>query len=308
MGQDGTLLYQLLEKNHYYLFGIGRKTVITNNTDWATITSPDIGDFWAVSDLVRRLQPDEVYHFAAVHHSSQNQITDTVALFTQSYDVNVVSLFNFLEAIRQFSPQTRLFYAASSHIFGRPHNEPQDENTLVNPLAIYGITKASGLYLCRMYRTVHRVYASVGILYNHESWLRGEQFVSQKIVQGAIRCKKDPHHKVILGDLMSEVDWGFAPDYIEAMRTIISLPQADDFIVATGEKHSVEEFVSIAFDSLGLDWQDFVEVRKEIIIRPAIALVGNPAKLMKNTGWKRSVTFPEMVRLLVKMAEGSNER
>jgi GDPmannose 4,6-dehydratase len=175
-------------------------------------------------------------------------------------------------------------------------------------MAIYGITKADGLYLCRMYRTVHRVSASVGILYNHESWLRGEQFVSQKIVRGAIRCKKDPYHKVILGNLRSEVDWGFAPDYVEAMRTIISLPQADDFIIATGEKHSVEEFASIAFDSLGLDWRDFVEVRQEIITRPAVALVGNPAKLMKNTGWKRSVTFPEMVRLLVKMAEGSNER
>jgi GDPmannose 4,6-dehydratase len=229
-----------------------------------------------------------------------------VALFTQSYAVNVVSLLNFLEAIRQYSPKTRLFYAASSHVFGRPETSPQDENTPINPLGIYAITKVSGLQLCRMYRTVYLVFASVGILYNHESPLRGEQFVSRKIVQGAIRCKKDPTHRLVLGDLAAEVDWGYAPDYVEAMYRIMNLKEADDFIIATGEKHTVEDFVRIAFDTLGLDWREFVMERKKIITRPAVTFMGNPAKLVRKTGWKRSVTFSNMVKLLVE-SEGEHD-
>lgn len=305
-GQDGTFLYQLLEEKKYNLLGIGRQKVITNNKNWDC--SPiDICDFKLVSQIVRKIQPDEIYHLAAVHHSSQDRIVDSVELLSQSYNVNVLSLFNFLEAMRQFSPHSKLFYAASSHIFGNPSVEPQDESTVINPLAIYGITKASGVYLCRMYRSLHHIFASVGILYNHESWFRGQQFVSQKIVKGAIECKNNPQSNVILGDLTSEVDWGFAPDYVNAMHRIVILPEADDFIIATGEKHTVEEFVNIAFNSLGLDWREFVEERKEIVTRPNVALVGNPDKLMRKTGWKRSITFPDMIKLLIKNAGNSNE-
>jgi GDPmannose 4,6-dehydratase len=299
-GQDGTLLYQLLKEKKYTILGIGRQRVITTNIEWDGASSIDICNFEIVSQIVQKLQPDEIYHLAAVHHSSEDHIVDSIHLLNQSYEVNVLSLFNFLEAIHQFSPNTKLFYAASSHIFGKPSKEPQDENTIINPLAIYGITKASGMYLCRRYRSVHHVFASVGILYNHESWLRGEQFVSQKIVRGAVMCKKNPHYRIILGDLAVEVDWGFAPDYVDAMHRIVMLPEADDFIIATGEKHTVEDFVEIAFETLGLDWRGFVDERKEIITRPAVALVGNPAKIMRKTGWKRSVTFSEMVTLLVK--------
>lgn len=301
-GQDGTYLYRLLEEKKYQIYGFGRHRVISNNDEWASDAAPDITCFSDVCELVRKIQPDEIYHLAAVHHSSEDPIAECITLFNQSYKVNVLSLFNFLEAVRQFSPRTRLFYAASSHIFGRPDNEPQDENTRINPLNIYAITKVSGLHLCRMYRTFHRIHTSVGILYNHESPLRGEQFVSRKIVQGAIRCKRDPAHRLVLGDLSGEVDWGYAPDYVEAMHAILSLHEADDFVLATGEKHTVEDFVRIAFGHLGLDWRKFVTEKKEIITRPAVALVGNPAKLVNKIGWKRSVTFSEMVKILVESA------
>lgn len=307
-GQDGTLLYQLLDGKKYQVFGIGRTRIITNNETWKDEQTIDIGNFQEVSALVRKIRPDEIYHLAAVHHSSEDVITDPVMLFGKSFSVNVASLFNFLEAIRQFSPETRLFYAASSHIFGRPDTEPQDENTRIHPLNIYAVTKVSGLNLCQMYRTVYLVFASVGILFNHESPLRGGQFVSQKIARGAVRCRKDPSYRLFLGDLKGEVDWGYAPDYVDAMHRIMNLPEADDFVIATGEKHTVEDFVRIAFDTLGLDWREFVTESKGIITRPAVALVGNPAKLAGKTGWQCSVTFSDMVKKMVESAGGNDGR
>jgi GDPmannose 4,6-dehydratase len=307
-GQDGTLLYQLLDGKKYQIFGIGRTRIITNNETWKDEQTVDIGNFQEVSALVRKIRPDEIYHLAAVHHSSEDAITDPVMLFGKSFSVNVASLFNFLEAIRQFSPKPRLFYAASSHIFGRPDTEPQDENTCIHPLNVYAVTKVSGLNLCQMYRTVYHVFASAGILFNHESPLRGGQFVSQKIARGAVRCRKDPSYRLFLGDLKGEVDWGYAPDYVDAMHRIMNLPEADDFVIATGEKHTVEDFVRIAFDTLGLDWREFVTESKGIITRPAVALVGNPAKLAGKTGWQCSVTFSGMVKKMVESAGGNDGR
>ena len=307
-GQDGTLLYQLLEEKKYQLFGIGRNWIITNTDTWRDTDSVNIGDYQQVTAIVKKIQPDEIYHLAAIHHSSQDPVPDPLSLFYQSYNVNVLSLFYFLEAIRILSPKTRLFYAASSHLFGNPVTVPQDETTLINPLTIYGITKAFGLYLCRVYRSTYKVFASVGILYNHESWLRGEEFVSRKIVQGVIRCKADPNQRLILGDLGGEVDWGFAPDYVDAIQRILSLDEPDDYVIASGEKHSVEEFVRIAFEAVGLDWREFVEEQREIITRPSVPLIGNPGKLIRKTGWRRSLDFSGMVQTLVKKEGEAHER
>ncbi len=307
-GQDGTLLYRMLEGKHYELVGIGRTRTITNMAAWDDIGHVDIGNSSQVHSLVKRIRPDEVYHLAAIHHSSEDPVAEQVSLLEQSYRVNVHSLMNFLEAIRQVSPASRLFYAASSHLFGTPKTVPQDETTEINPVSIYGITKASGMYLCRAYRKTHKVFSSVGILYNHESLLRGEQFVSRKIVDGAVRCKHDPAHRVILGDLSSVVDWGYAPDYVDAMHRVLALGEPDDFVIATGERHTVKEFAEIAFGMLGLDWRDFVEEHKEIITRPANPFIGNPEKLVQKTGWKRSMDFPQMVMTLVKRAEEEHGR
>ena len=151
-GQDGTIFTGFSEEKQYQVLGLGRHRVITHHKDWVGETAPDISSFGEVSEIVRKIQPDEIYHLAAVHQSSEDSIADPATLFREMYAVNVVSLFNFLEAIRQCSPGPRPFYAASSHIFGKPENEPQDENTRINPLNIYAVTKVSGLHLCRMYR------------------------------------------------------------------------------------------------------------------------------------------------------------
>lgn len=307
-GQDGTLLYRMLEEKNYELVGIGRNGTFSNVGAWNDCGHVDIGNFSQVSALVRRVRPDEVYHLAAIHHSSEDKVAEQVCLLEQSYRVNVHSLMNFLEAIRQVSPASRLFYAASSHLFGIPKIVPQDETTEINPISVYGVTKASGLYLCRAYRKSHNIFTSVGILYNHESRLRGEQFVSRKIVDGAIRCKLDPTHRVIVGDLSSVVDWGYAPDYVDAMHKILALENPDDFIIATGEQHTVKEFAEIAFATVGLDWRNFVEEHREIITRPGNPFIGNPEKLVQKTGWRRSMDFAAMVQALVNQAEEEHGR
>jgi len=307
-GQDGTLLYRHLEEKNYELVGIGRNRTFSNTAVWNDCGHVDIGNFSKVSALVRSVRPDEVFHLAAIHHSSEDPVAEQVSLLEQSYRVNVQSLMNFLEAIRQVSPASRLFYAASSHLFGTPKIVPQDETTEINPISIYGVTKASGLYLCRAYRKTHNVFASVGFLYNHESRLRGEQFVSRKIVDGAIRCKQDPTHRVTVGDLSSVVDWGYAPDYVKAMHKILALDMPDDFIIATGEQHTVKEFAEIAFATVGLDWRDFVEENRQIITRPGNPFIGNPERLIQKTGWRRSMDFAAMVQTLVQQAEEEHGR
>ena len=303
-GQDGTFLFSFLESKEYSVFGVGSKKVLSTEEKWSDIKSIDICDFQQVSGLIKRIQPDEIYHLAAVHQSSQDKVGDPRELLKESFEVNVLSLQNCLEAVRQFSSKTRIFYAASSHIFGHPGMEPQDENTPLNPIDIYGITKASGVSLCRMYRSLYGTFVSVGILYNHESWLRGNQFVSQKIVRGALDCRENSNHKLILGDLSGEVDWGFAPDYVDAMWKILALPEPDDFIISSGEKHKVQEFVSIAFDAVGLDWRNYVEERKGITTKNFFSLVGNSGKLVKKTGWKSSVSFAQMINLLINHSRG----
>ena len=214
-------------------------------------------------------------------------------------DVHVTGLLHFLQAIKERSSQCRLFYAASSLIFGDAPGEAQDEQTPLNPTCVYGITKATGVQCCRLFRATHGVFSSVGILYNHESALRRETFVSQKIVQGAWRIQRGQETKLVLGDLSAEVDWGYAPDFTEAMTKILALDAPDDFVIATGELHSIREFVTIAFGCLGLDWRKHVEEDPALLGRKRSTRRGNPAKLQALCGWRPSVSFEEMIHLLI---------
>jgi len=248
------------------------------------------------------VRPDEVYYLAAVHHAAEENRGGDLDLFGKSFDVNVRGMLNFLEAIRKRSPGTRLFYAASSHIFGRARTSPQDEQTPVEPACIYGITKATGLQCCRFYRQRHGVFAAVGILYNHESPYRRPEFVSQKIVRGALAIRDGRQSKLVLGDLDAQVDWGYAPDYVDAMTRILGHAAPEDFIVATGQLHSVREFAAAAFGRLGLDWAKYVEVDSSLVGKQKRALVGNADKLRSLTGWRPSVTFDQMVGLLIQAA------
>jgi len=159
------------------------------------------------------------------------------------------------------------------------------------------------VFLCRAYRQRYGVYAAAGILYNHESVRRSEAFVSRKIVQGAVRIRRGQQERLALGDLGAAVDWGYAPDYVNAMWRILRLPEADDFVIATGIQHTVQEFAEIAFSRLGLDWSQYVVEEGSILKRSTPLMLGNPQKLMAKTGWKPSVTFQQMIEIMVKQVE-----
>ena len=297
-GQDGRILFDRLAEEGCAILGIARESV--RSTDASAPARIDIGDREQVRAIVGNWRPDEVHYLAAFHHSSQDNVgTDTVDLFERSHAVHVRGLLHFLDAIKDVSPATRLFYAASSLVFGEVAKEMQDERTPMNPRCIYGITKASGIHCCRFYRATHGIFAATGILYNHESVHRQEKFVSQKIIRAARQIAAGRSEPLVLGDLSARIDWGFAPDFVDAMLKILTLPAPDDFVVATGEAHTVGEFVEIAFRVCGLDWKEHVVENRALLHRQRPLLIGDASRLRAATGWKPSVTFPQMVETLV---------
>lgn len=292
-GQDGTLLCQLLAQKDYRIVEVAKGL------------SSDILDSRQVTDLVATHAPDEIYFLAAYHQSAEESRADELSLLRASVDVNVMALTNFLEAIRSASPASRLFYAASSHIFGNPDATPQNESTPLNPNNLYGISKAAGTFACRYYRRQHDVHASVGILYNHESVYRDRKFISKKIACAVARIKAGTEHKVVLGNLDAAVDWGYAPDYVDAMYRILRLDTPDDYVIATGQLHTVRDMARIAFACAGLDFRDHVEADGSLAVAGGARLCGDPSRLMQRTGWRPSVTFGQMVQEMVEHELGA---
>jgi len=296
-GQDGRLLTELLRPEGYRILGIGRSSVTTTGLEWpgpVDITRPA-----DVAAVVEAFKPDEIYHLAAIHHSSQESQADDLEAFRRLYEVNFFSLLHFLEAVRVASRRSRLFFAASSHVFGKPATDIQDETTPLRPDSVYGMTKADGLLACRQYRDRHGLFASTGILYTHESPHRDEKFLAMKIVRAALRIRAGRQRELVLGSLDATIDWGWAPDYVEAMRGIVAAGEAGEFVVATGAPHTVRDFLRVAFEIVGLDWRRHVREDAGIITRETPIRVGNPAKLRAATGWEPRVGFEDMIRALV---------
>lgn len=298
-GQDGRLLTELLRARGDTVLGLSRRAVeCSDGSLWRSVNILRRED---VAEAVQAFSPDEIYYLAAFHQSSEGRtLLEPTELWQRSFDVHVFGLINFLEAIRRGATNARIFYAASSLVFGRSAHPPQTEETPFSPECIYGISKVAGIQACRFYRRQYGGYAAVGILYNHESTLRAENFVSQKIVRGAFRIKHGEMEELVLGDLSAKVDWGYAPDFVEAMTRILKLAEPDDFIIATGQAHSVGDFVSDAFGSLGLDWRDYVRESKSIPLSVRGQLLGDAGKLRRLTGWTPTVTFEEMVDRMVR--------
>lgn len=281
--------------------GLGRNSARSNRqpAEFFDIASRD-----EVKRAFDALNPDAVFYLPAVHASSdapKDETDDT--LFQRSLSVHVQHAVHFLEAMSERGSDASFFYAGSSHVFAGSGTETQNEDTPLVPDSIYGITKAAGIHACRFYRSRKRVRASVGFLYNHESHLRPAGFVSQRIVRAAIKAGRGEREKLVLADLSAYVDWGYAPDYVKAMILISDLPGADDYVIATGKPHSVQDFVQEAFECVGLDWRDHVVEEPSRPIRRSPTLVGDYRRLHERTGWRPSLSFREMVRTLIAHGE-----
>ena len=305
-GQDGKLLFELLKSKGYGVLGLDLNKTEAHGVQIPLPASTDLTISKEVIALVAQFQPDEIYHLAAVHHSSEENSSENASAFRRAYEVNFFALINLLEGVRLHSPQTHVFYAASSHIFGHSEADIQDESTPLNPDSPYAFSKVDGLQASRLYRSKYGIHASVGILYNHESEYRASKFLSKKITSAVVRINNGSNEKLTLGDLSAVIDWGYARDYVEAMHRINTLtesPESDDFIVASGTRHTVEDFVQTAFRHAGLDWRSHVVENPSWLGRRNPLRIGNPVKLMKRTGWTPSVSFEQMIKLLL-ISEG----
>ncbi len=300
-GQDGRLLRDSLVAENSNVIGISRKYISELSFGIPKRELPfDITKASLVDDLIRNVQPKEIYYLAAHHMSAQEAVEDVgLSAYNKYHQVHVVGLFNFLNAIRLQSPASRLFYAASSLIYDGLTGVYQDEDTPFTPVGFYGLTKTQGILLCREFRKSYGLYASVGILYNHESVLRSEKFLSMKLIKAAQKISTGSETELSLGDLSAETDWGYAPDFIRAFRLILSVTEPNDFIISTGQSHTVREFADIVFKRFGLCYKKYIKEKPELLCRKIPKRVGRNQKLLSFTGWAPSLSFPAFVDQLV---------
>jgi GDPmannose 4,6-dehydratase len=300
-GQDGSLLAELLVARGYDVFGIVRRSAASYPNLAAVherieVIQADLSDELALVRALRGCRPHEVYNLASVSFVPMSW--EQPVLTAQLAAVGATAL---LEAIREVDPAIRFYQASSSEIFGEPIETPQTERTPLAPLTPYGVAKAYAHFITRSYRRRYGLYACAGILYNHESPRRPREFVPSKIANAAAAIKLGLTEELWLGDLSARRDWGYAGDYVRAMWLMLQKDEPDDYVIASGETHSVEEFVRCAFEHVGLDWRAYVHIDESLKRGKAElhGLVGDPTKARDRLGWTPDVGFEELVALLV---------
>jgi GDPmannose 4,6-dehydratase len=300
-GQDGSYLAELLLEKGYEVHGLVRRSSSFNTWRIDHIRGGlklHYGDLVDQNSLVRTLEgvaPDEIYNLAA-----QSHVKVSFEMPEYTTDVTAMGVLRVLDAVRELGLKTRVYQAGSSEMFGLVRETPQSEKTPFYPRSPYGVAKVFGHWTAVNYRESYGLQVSNGILFNHESPRRGENFVTRKITMGLAAIKKGKAKQLRLGNLDAKRDWGYAKDFVEAMWLILQRDQPDDYVVATGETHSVREFLEEAFSYAGLDWKEFVVVDPKYF-RPAEVdfLLGDPTKAKTVLGWKPRVSFKELVRLMV---------
>jgi GDPmannose 4,6-dehydratase len=300
-GQDGSYLAESLLAKGYEVFGIARRSStdpldrVAHLVDRLTLIAADMSDYASLVDAVDQSRPDEVYNLAA-----QSFVGDSWKQAVYTGDVDALGVTRILEAIRRAKSDARFYQASSSEMFGKVHDVPQTETTPFHPRSPYGVAKVYGFYITLNYRESFGMHASNGILFNHESPRRGLEFVTRKITDGVARIKLGLADELRLGNLDAKRDWGFAGDYVEAMWLMLQQDSPDDFVIATGETHTVREFCELAFGRVGLDYQQYVKV-DERFIRPAEVdlLLGDPSKAKNVLGWEPRVSFQGLVEMMV---------
>ena len=300
-GQDGSYLSELLLEKGYEVYGMVRRASverfdrIAHIQDRVNLVQGDLTDQSSLDEAVKTIQPDEVYNLAAQSFvpTSWNQPTLTG-------EVTGIGTTRLLESVRKIKPDARFYQASSSEMFGKVREVPQTEMTPFHPRSPYGVAKVYGHFITVNYRESYNIFACSGILFNHESPRRGLEFVTRKITSHVAKIKLGLINELRLGNCDAKRDWGFAGDYVEAMWLMLQQSEPDDFVVAMGETHSVQEFVELAFGHAGLDWKKYVVIDPKFM-RPAEVdlLVGSPEKAKTKLGWKPKVSFPELVKMMV---------
>ena len=301
-GQDGSYLAELLLEKGYRVVGMVRRAStenferIAHLRERVDLRQADLLDQLSLIDVLRAVEPDEIYNLAA-----QSFVPTSWQQPVLTAEFDAVGVTRLLEAVRLVAPGARFYQASSSEMFGQVRETPQRETTPFYPRSPYGVAKAYGHFITVNYRESYGLYACSGILFNHESPRRGREFVTRKVSDGAARVKLGLARELRLGNLEARRDWGFAGDYVEAMWRMLQQPKADDYVVATGESHTVRELVEIAFGAVGLDWREWVH-EDPALLRPAEVerLVGDASKARRVLGWAPRVSFRELVETMVR--------
>ena len=310
-GQDGAYLAQLLLDKGYRVVGTARDAQVSRFGNLAYLgirenvetLSMSLTDFRSVIQVLDKARPDEVYNLAG-----QSSVGLSFQQPVETLESHATGTLNLLEAIRFMDRPIRLYNACSGECFGDTGNVPADENTPFRPRSPYAVAKATSFWEIANYRDAYELFACSGILFNHESPLRPERFVTQKIVSAAVRIAAGSGETLTLGNLAVARDWGWAPEYVDAMWRMLQQKEADDYVIATGESHTLEEFVAEAFHCVGLDWHDHVEIDQSLF-RPSEIMhgCGNPVKAKRELGWKAVSHMPDVVRMMVEAQKGRSD-
>ncbi len=306
-GQDGSYLTELLLEKGYEVHGVVRRTSSLErsrlkhlhgdaavNNQRLFLHYADLDDPTTLRRVLVKVAPDEIYHLAG-----QSHVGLSFEIPESTCDSTAMGTLRLLEIVRDLPKLPRLFHASTSEIFGRPAAAPQDENTPRNPVNPYGCAKAFATQMVGIYRTTYGLFACNGIMYNHESPRRGENFVTRKICRAAAAIKLGLQKELVLGDTSAQRDWGYAPDYVNAMWLSLQHKEADDYIFATGILHSVSDVVTLAFAAAGLSHADHVKQDARLMRKTeSVNLQGDPAKAQSVLGWKHTVTFEELIRTM----------
>ena len=304
-GQDGAYLSRLLLDKGYEVHGIVRRVALEDPEHrlWrikdilgkVNLHPGSLESYASLFEVVAKINPDECYHLGAqsfVSYSFEDEFS--------TINTNINGTHYILSSIKNKSPKCKFYFAASSEQFGKVREIPQKETTPFHPRSPYGISKVAGFDLTRNYREGYGLFACNGILFNHESPMRGYEFVTRKISRGVAKIKRGLSKELRLGNLEAKRDWGFARDYCEAMYLMLQQDEPDDYVIATGETHTVKEFAELAFKHVGLDWKDYVK-KDESLFRPAEVheLKGDASKAKKVLGWQPKVDFKSLVKMMV---------
>ncbi|MGI8906686.1 MAG: GDP-mannose 4,6-dehydratase [Candidatus Sumerlaeaceae bacterium] len=300
-GQDGYYLAELLHEKGYEVYGLLRRSSqhveqrIGPLSKFLHIEHGDLTDSLSLREILSSVQPDEIYNLAAQSHVAWSFKTPE-----STFDITGSGCLRLLEAMRQTSPHSRFYQASSSEMFGQVQQVPQTERTPFHPRSPYGVAKVAAYWATVNYREGYDLFTCNGILFNHESERRGEEFVTRKITMAVAKIAKGQQDKLALGNLEAKRDWGYAPEYVDAMYRMLQHDTPDDYVVATGETHSVREFCEVAFAHVGKNFEDHVIIDPNFF-RPAEVnlLIGDPSKARRVLGWKPVVPFHELVTRMV---------